>query len=151
MPYTIFSNQAIKRHKLPLRTQTNLQLNTNFLTVHHKHKSESPSLCVFYITPFKKLKLPPRLELRSTSQRNNRNVLGIETRQSKNTKFPKILNRPGFQRVELFGSAGKRGGYRGRGEPMPLQWAPQQASSLRNNPKVNRFMPLAAKINQPAL
>ena len=113
MPYTIFSNQAIKQHKLPLRTQTNLQLNTNFLTVHHKHKSESPSLCVFYITPFKKLKLPPSLELRSTSQRNNRNVLGIETRQSKNTKFPKTLTRPGFQRVEPFAAREKEGGIGG--------------------------------------
>ena len=30
--------------------QTNSQLNTNFLTVNRTHKSESPSLCVFYIT-----------------------------------------------------------------------------------------------------
>lgn len=109
MPYTIFSNQAIKQHKLPLRTQTNSQLNTNFLTVHYTHKSGSPSLCVFYIIPFNKSQQPQSVGLRSTSQRNNRNVLGIETRQSKNTKFPKTLNRPGFQRVEPFAAREKEG------------------------------------------
>ena len=99
VPDTIFSNkqqatsnkqqatsnkqQAIKRHKLPLRTQTNSQLNTSFLKVPRTHKSKSPSLCVFYITPCKKPQGTQSVELRSTSQSNNRHVLRIETGQSK--------------------------------------------------------------------
>ena len=61
----------------------------NKFTIKHKqiystnntHKSEFPSLCVFYITPFNKPQGTQRVELRSTSQRNNRNVLRIETGQ----------------------------------------------------------------------
>ena len=65
--------QATKRHKL--RTQTNSQLNTHFLTVHRTHKSESPSLCVFYITPFNKPQRPQSVELHSSPQRIIKDVL----------------------------------------------------------------------------
>ena len=56
---------------------------TQIFSTNNTHKSEFPSLCVFYITPFNKPQGTQRVELRSTSQRNNRNVLRIETRQSK--------------------------------------------------------------------
>ena len=54
-------------------------LRPNKFTIKHKqiystnntHKSEFPSLCVFYITPFNKPQGTQRVELRSTSQRNN--------------------------------------------------------------------------------
>ena len=53
-----------------------------------------------------RLRKPQRtqsLELRSTSQRNNRNVIQIGIGQSKKT-----LNLPGFQRVEPFGRRKKK-------------------------------------------
>ena len=117
VPDTIFSNkqqatsnkqqatsnkqQATKRHKFPLRP--------NKFTIKHKQ-----------IYSHKKPQRPPSIELRSTSQSNNRHVLRIETIQSKKqdpwllkTGFPKgcpLWQREYNQRsFEV-----KRGGHRGR-------------------------------------
>ncbi|MGI0511335.1 hypothetical protein HH007_12815 [Treponema denticola] len=49
--------------------QTNSQLNTNFLTAPRTHKSESPSLCVFYIIHLIKPQGTQSVEFCSTSQR----------------------------------------------------------------------------------
>ncbi|EGC78416.1 hypothetical protein HMPREF9353_00430 [Treponema denticola F0402] len=49
--------------------QTNSQLNTNFLTAPRTHKSESPSLCVFYIIHLIKPQGTQSVEFRSTLQR----------------------------------------------------------------------------------
>ena len=63
-PNTIFSNKqqaTSNKQQSGIKTrspQTNSQLNTNFLTVNRTHKSKSPSLCVFYITPFKETATP---------------------------------------------------------------------------------------------
>ncbi|UTC94195.1 hypothetical protein E4N85_02640 [Treponema denticola] len=54
---------------------------TQIFSTNNTHKSEFPSLCVFYITPFNKPQGTQSVELRSTSQRNNQNVLRIETGQ----------------------------------------------------------------------
>ena len=94
--------------------QTNSQLNTNFLTVHRTHKSESPSLCVFYITPFNKPQGTPNLELRSSPQRNNRNVLRIGTCQSKKNKIPRSFEFDGFLGQSPKQREEEGWGYRGR-------------------------------------
>ena len=77
VPDTMFSNkqQATSNKQQAtsgIRTgsaQTNSQLNTNFLTAPRTHKSESPSLCVFYIIHLIKPQGTQSVEFRSTSQR----------------------------------------------------------------------------------
>ena len=81
---------------------------SNFLTAPRTHKSKSPSSCVFYITPFNKPQGTQSVELRSTSQRNNRNVLWIGTNSIQ--KYPQTLNPSGFLGAEPLNSARKREG-----------------------------------------
>ena len=89
--------------------QTNSQLNTNFLTVNRTHKSKFLSLCVFYIS------IKPQRTPRT--QRNNRNVLQIETIQSK-TNSPETLNPRGFQRGVPFGRRKRKEGFGEEGKPV---------------------------------
>ena len=59
----IFSDKRQATSGIKTRSaQTNSQLNTNFLTVNRTHKSESPSLCVFYIIHSIKPQRPQRAQ-----------------------------------------------------------------------------------------